>query len=121
MTDGTDQHTGGGHHGVETRTFAIAQIVFDPELSGYGELPKDAYTRAQALRSEWVIGIRGKVISRGTNKNPKLPTGEIEIHAAETKNADVRAQLAEIAKDKDAKARRQRTIDLAKAIGAEQP
>jgi aspartyl-tRNA synthetase len=61
----------------------ITQIVFDPELGGFGDLPKDAYARAQALRSEWVIGIRGKVISRGTNKNPKLPTGEIEVHAAE--------------------------------------
>lgn len=45
----------------------------------------------------------------------------IEIHVAETKNADVRAQLADIAKEKDARARRQRTIDLAKSIGAEKP
>jgi aspartyl-tRNA synthetase len=57
--------------------------VFDPDLSGFGELPKDAYDRAQALRSEWVIGIRGKVISRGTNKNPKLATGEIEVQGIE--------------------------------------
>ena len=61
----------------------ITQIVFDPDLKGHGEAPKDAYTRAQALRSEWVIGIRGVVVSRGKNVNPKLPTGEIEIHAIE--------------------------------------
>ena len=61
----------------------ITQIVFDPNLSGHGETPKDAYDRAQALRSEWVIGIRGVVVSRGKNVNPKLPTGEIEIHAIE--------------------------------------
>ncbi|MBX3186005.1 MAG: aspartate--tRNA ligase [Labilithrix sp.] len=61
----------------------ITQIVFDPNLGGHGDLPKDAYARAQALRSEWVIGVRGVVTSRGANKNPKLPTGEIEIHAAE--------------------------------------
>ncbi|MBL9110907.1 MAG: aspartate--tRNA ligase, partial [Myxococcales bacterium] len=59
----------------------ITQIVFDPDLKGHGEAPKEAYTRAQALRSEWVIGIRGVVVSRGKNVNPKLPTGEIEIHA----------------------------------------
>jgi aspartyl-tRNA synthetase len=61
----------------------ITQVVFDPDLKGYEDLPKAAYTAAQALRSEWVIGVRGKVISRGTNKNAKLPTGEIEVHAAE--------------------------------------
>ncbi len=61
----------------------ITQIVFDPDLKGYEGLPKDAYERSQALRSEWVIGIRGKVFSRGGNKNPKLPTGEIEVHAIE--------------------------------------
>jgi aspartyl-tRNA synthetase len=61
----------------------IAQIVFDPNLEGFGDLPKGAYELAQAVRSEWVIGIRGKVVSRGANKNPKLATGDIEIHAAE--------------------------------------
>jgi aspartyl-tRNA synthetase len=61
----------------------ITQLVFDPELSGFGDAPKAAYALAQSVRSEWVIGIRGKVISRGTNKNPRLPTGEIEVHVAE--------------------------------------
>ena len=61
----------------------ITQIVFDPNLSGHGDLPKQSYERAQTLRSEWVIGVRGTVKSRGAMKNPKLPTGEIEIHAVE--------------------------------------
>jgi aspartyl-tRNA synthetase len=61
----------------------ITQLVFDPDRKGFGELPKDAYMRAQSLRSEWVIGIRGLVISRGENKNPRLPTGEIEVHVIE--------------------------------------
>ncbi len=60
----------------------ITQIVFDPTTGG-GELAKDAYERAQAVRTEWVIGVRGTVISRGGNKNPKIPTGEIEIRAIE--------------------------------------
>lgn len=61
----------------------ITQIVFDPDLSGHGDAPKTAYALAQSLRSEWVIGVRGVVVSRGANVNPKLPTGEIEVHAIE--------------------------------------
>ncbi len=61
----------------------ITQIVFDGDLKGHGDHPKDAYQRAQALRGEWVIGVRGVVRSRGTMKNAKLATGEIEIGAIE--------------------------------------
>jgi aspartyl-tRNA synthetase len=61
----------------------ITQLVFDPELSGHGDLPKQAYELARALRNEWVVGVRGVVVSRGTNKNPKLPTGEIEVRGVE--------------------------------------
>ncbi|CAN5689802.1 aspartate--tRNA ligase [soil metagenome] len=61
----------------------ITQLVFDPDLKGFEDMPKVAYDAAQALRSEWVIGIRGTVVSRGKNANPKLPTGEIEIHVVE--------------------------------------
>ncbi len=66
----------------------ITQLVFDPDLS------KDAHQQAEALRSEWCIGIRGKVRSRGEqfskkeNKmisatNPNLATGEVEIEVLE--------------------------------------
>src|SRR5947209_20622448 len=55
----------------------ITQLVFDPDLKGQGEAPKKAYADAQALRSEWVIGVRGVVVGRGNNKNARLPTGEI--------------------------------------------
>ncbi|HEY8040535.1 MAG TPA: aspartate--tRNA ligase [Polyangiaceae bacterium] len=61
----------------------ITQLVFDPELGGHGDQPRLAHDVARALRSEWVVGIRGVVKSRGTNKNPKLSTGEIEVHAVE--------------------------------------
>jgi aspartyl-tRNA synthetase len=61
----------------------ITQIMFDPELSGHGDLPKQSHDVARALRTEWVIGVRGVVVSRGTNKNAKLPTGDIEVHAIE--------------------------------------
>jgi aspartyl-tRNA synthetase len=61
----------------------ITQIVFDPELGGQGDLPKAAHELARALRSEWVIGVRGVVKKRGANANPRLATGEIEVHAVE--------------------------------------
>ena len=61
----------------------ITQIVFDPELSGHGDTPKAAYQLADSVRTEWVIGVRGVVKSRGANKNPKLATGDIEVLAIE--------------------------------------
>ena len=62
----------------------ITQLVFDPELAGHGDLPKRRRTTSpRALRNEWVIGVRGVVTSRGGNKNPKMPTGDIEVHAIE--------------------------------------
>ena len=61
----------------------VSQVVFDPDLSGYGDFPKKAYELAQSLRTEWVVGLRGIVVGRGTNKNPKLSTGDVEIRAIE--------------------------------------
>src|SRR5262245_51855185 len=55
----------------------LTQLVFDPDLG------KDAHHLAEQLRSEWVIGIRGKVRSRGSMVNPKMPTGEIEVEVYE--------------------------------------
>ncbi len=66
----------------------VTQIVFDPDASA------EAHKVAEALRGEWVIGIRGTVKSRGEqfskkeNKmvsaaNANIPTGEIEITVLE--------------------------------------
>jgi aspartyl-tRNA synthetase len=66
----------------------LTQVVFDPADA------KEAHELAQALRSEWVIGVRGKVRSRGEQfskkegkmmsaANPKLATGEIEVVVVE--------------------------------------
>jgi aspartyl-tRNA synthetase len=57
----------------------IAQLVFDPSRSTGPE----AHHLAEQMRGEWVIGIRGVVVSRGANKNPKLPTGDVEVIVAE--------------------------------------
>ncbi|GMV19907.1 MAG: aspartate--tRNA ligase [Polyangiaceae bacterium] len=62
----------------------LTQVVFDPDAS------QEAHDLAEQVRGEWVIGIRGRVRSRGEqfskkeNKmvsatNPNLATGEIEV------------------------------------------
>ncbi len=50
------------------------QLRFEPSHNGGA-----AHELANRLRPEWVIGARGEVISRGSNINPKIPTGAIEI------------------------------------------
>ncbi|HEX9578318.1 MAG TPA: aspartate--tRNA ligase, partial [Myxococcales bacterium] len=52
----------------------LTQVVFEQDV--------DAALQATAheLRYEFCIGIRGKVVSRGANVNPRLTTGEIEVH-----------------------------------------
>jgi aspartyl-tRNA synthetase len=63
----------------------VTQLVFDPdaEKKAPGDSPRTAYETAQQLRSEWVIGIRGRVVSRGGNKNARLATGDIEVMVVE--------------------------------------
>lgn len=57
--------------------FGLTQVVFKP--NGHTLLES-----ANRLRSEWVIAIKGKVVSRAEGMvNPKLPTGEIEVEVQE--------------------------------------
>lgn len=39
----------------------------------------EVHAIAMSVRPEWVIAARGKMISRGSNVNSKIPTGEVEI------------------------------------------
>jgi aspartyl-tRNA synthetase len=56
----------------------LLQVVFNP---GYGE---KAHDLAQSLRSEWVVQVTGKVVSRLEGaENPDLPTGAVELSATE--------------------------------------
>jgi aspartyl-tRNA synthetase len=58
----------------------LVQCVFNPADSA------DAHQRAQGIRSEFVLAVRGTVAPRppGT-ENPKLATGAVEVHADELK------------------------------------
>jgi aspartyl-tRNA synthetase len=60
--------------------FGITQIVFNPEIA------QKVHEKAQELRSEYVLGIRGKVESRPDDMlNSKMDTGAIEILVKELK------------------------------------
>ncbi len=51
----------------------VTQLVFDLQVN------EAALKVARTLRLEWVIGVRGLVRDRGTMRNPRMPTGAIEI------------------------------------------
>ena len=56
----------------------ITQVVFDKEAS------PEAHAKAEAARPEYVVAITGKVRVRGEGlANPNMPTGDIEVMAAE--------------------------------------
>jgi aspartyl-tRNA synthetase len=56
----------------------LVQVVFRPEVDAA------AHERAGALRSEFVVAVRGTVERRSPETvNPKLPTGELEVVASE--------------------------------------
>lgn len=62
----------------------ISQIVFDPEDSA------EAHEKAHIIKNEYVIAVKGKVVSRLTgSKNSNIPTGEIEIKAKQIKILNV--------------------------------
>jgi aspartyl-tRNA synthetase len=54
----------------------IAQVVFNKELA------PTAQARAEELRSEYVVAVRGRV-ARRDKPNPELASGEVEIFAQE--------------------------------------
>lgn len=66
----------GGMIFVDLRDRAgICQVRFDPDLGD------ETFEQADALRSEWCIGVRGKVLSRGDNANTDIATGMVEVMA----------------------------------------
>jgi aspartyl-tRNA synthetase len=69
----------GGLIFIEVRDrYGLVQAVFNPAAN------RETHEKAQALRSEYVIGIRGEVVLRPEGMaNPKLGTGEIEVAAKE--------------------------------------
>ncbi len=58
----------------------LTQVVFRPDLN------PEVHGKAEAIRNEFVVAVKGKVESRPEGMaNPNLPTGEIDIEASELK------------------------------------
>ena len=58
----------------------IAQVVFKPDNA------PEAHGRAQQIRSEWVLAVRGRLERRADDAiNTRLPTGEVELIADEVR------------------------------------
>jgi aspartyl-tRNA synthetase len=56
----------------------ITQVVFNSQNA------LEAHTKAKELRGEFVIAVEGEVVTRAENtRNPKIATGDIEVHARE--------------------------------------
>lgn len=57
----------------------IVQVVLDASVA-----TKESFAKAESIRSEYVLAVRGKLRSRGEDAiNPKMPTGEVELVAEE--------------------------------------
>lgn len=57
--------------------YGITQIVFD-------ESNRELHSKAEQLRPEYTIGIRGVVLARSTETvNPEMATGEIEVEVSD--------------------------------------
>ena len=54
----------------------IVQVTFDDKI------PAEVFEKADSLRSEYVVGVRGIVKERSA-KNMNIPTGEIEVFATD--------------------------------------
>jgi aspartyl-tRNA synthetase len=52
----------------------VTQVVFEPSAA-------EAYGVAGEVRLEYCIGVRGRVVSRGSNVNAKIKTGAVEVKA----------------------------------------
>ena len=66
----------------------ISQIVFDPEES------TEAHQKAHNIKNEYVIAVKGRVVSRLVgSENPNMPTGEIEVKAKQIKILNISEAL----------------------------
>ena len=54
----------------------IVQVTFDDQI------PQELFEKADSLRSEYVVGIKG-IVKERTAKNANIPTGEIEVFATD--------------------------------------
>ena len=75
-------------------TTGIMQVVFDDDVS------EDAFKKAEKIRGEFVIAVRGKVRER-LSKNSEIPTGEVEMFVEQLKVLDEAETTPIYIKDND--------------------
>ncbi len=56
--------------------FGLTQVKADQNVA------PEAFATAAGVKSETVLRVVGKVVDRGTNRNPNLPTGAVEVDAS---------------------------------------
>jgi aspartyl-tRNA synthetase len=85
--------------------YGVTQIKFDVDHGSSAELMQ----KADQLRSEWVINIKGKIAARPADMiNPKLATGEIEVEVLEMNILNsAKALPFEIEEEKESQANEQ--------------
>ncbi|QSX06423.1 aspartate--tRNA ligase [Sedimentibacter sp. zth1] len=72
----------------------LLQIVFDTDVN------KEAFEKAETLRGEYVIAVKGKVKER-ESKNPDMETGDVEVYADELRILDTAETPPIYVKDND--------------------
>lgn len=107
----------GGVIFVDLRDYTgICQVVFGSQHNS------DAFTKADGLRSEYVIAVKGTVAKRDENMiNPKIDTGEIEIYVSElrilNKCQNLPFQISDEQQEITEKTRlKNRTLDLRRPV-----
>ena len=66
--------------------YVLTQCVVDPD--------SPAFAQAEKLRSEWVVRLDGEVRKRpACTENPDMPTGHVEVYAAEIEVLGAAAEL----------------------------
>lgn len=90
----------------------ISQIVFGPQHN------RESFEKAEPVRSEYVLAVRGIIAKRDQDTiNPKMVTGEVELHVSELKILNtckpLPFQVSDSQPDLNEKTRlRFRTLDL---------
>jgi aspartyl-tRNA synthetase len=91
----------------------VTQVVFEQDVR------PEVHELAGQLRLEYCVGVRGKVVSRGANVNPKLRTGEIEVHATDleifNRSEPTPFQIEERTETSEEKRLQYRYLDLRRA------
>jgi aspartyl-tRNA synthetase len=64
--------------------YGLTQLIFKAGVDTQGETPDELIKNAREIGREFVLQASGKVIER-VSKNPKMPTGDIEVEVSELK------------------------------------